>query len=61
MNPGAPSPEKPQSPQQHSRGAHPRCVDSEELLRGERELHIRHGDEVYRLMITRNGKLILQK
>ena len=38
-----------------------REVASEELLRGETELLIRHGDELYRLKLTRNGKLILQK
>ncbi len=38
-----------------------RIVRSEELLRGERELIILHGSQVYRLMETRNGKLILQK
>ena len=38
-----------------------REVDSCELLRGENELLIRHGDELYRLRLTRNGKLILQK
>lgn len=38
-----------------------REVDSSELLCGESELHIRHGDELYRLKLTRNGKLILQK
>lgn len=38
-----------------------REVTSSELLRGETELLIRHGDELYRLMLTRNGKLILQK
>jgi len=36
-------------------------VRSEELLRGGRQLRIVHGDEVYRLLLTRNNKLILQK
>lgn len=36
-------------------------VVSEELLRGGREMRILHGDEVYRLLVTRNDKLILQK
>ncbi len=36
-------------------------VVSSELLRGENEMLIRHGDELYRLKLTRNGKLILQK
>jgi len=34
---------------------------SSELLRGEREVVIRHGDQVYRLRHTRNDKLILTK
>lgn len=38
-----------------------RCFDSEELLRGQKEILIRHESEVYRLRVTRNGKLILQK
>ena len=38
-----------------------REVASSELLRGENEMLIRHGDETYRLKLTRNGKLILQK
>ena len=38
-----------------------REISSSELLRGETELLIRHGDELYRLKLTRNGKLILQK
>ena len=38
-----------------------REVASSELLCGENELFIRHGDELYRLKLTRNGKLILQK
>ncbi len=36
-------------------------VDSDALLRGSREVLIRHGGEVYRLRHTRNDKLILTK
>ena len=36
-------------------------VRSEELFRGGRELQIVHGAEIYRLRVTRNNKLILQK
>jgi len=36
-------------------------ISSAELLRGRREILIRHGDDLYRLRLTRNGKLILQK
>lgn len=38
-----------------------RTISSEELLQGSRELSIRHGEDIYRLRVTRNGKLILQK
>lgn len=36
-------------------------VSSSELFRGSQEIHIQHKDEIYRLRITRNGKLILTK
>lgn len=36
----------------------PRIIDSHELLQGHVEILIRHGDEIYRLRETRNGKLI---
>jgi len=36
-------------------------IDSRRLLRGQRELYIRHGNEYYRLRHTRNDKLILTK
>lgn len=36
-------------------------IASEDLFRGSNEVLIRHGDETYRLRLTRNGKLILQK
>jgi hemin uptake protein HemP len=34
---------------------------TEELLGDQREVLIRHGDDFYRLRITRHGKLILYK
>ncbi len=34
---------------------------SEELLGTRREVLIKHGDEIYRLRCTRQGKLILNK
>ncbi|HMN35372.1 MAG TPA: hemin uptake protein HemP [Chiayiivirga sp.] len=37
---------------------HP-VIDSRDLLRGQREILIRHGDREYRLRHTRNDKLIL--
>lgn len=38
-----------------------REIDSQELMQGEREIVIRHGEEAYRLSVTRAGKLILRK
>ena len=38
-----------------------REVNSHDLMRGEREIVIRHGTEAYRLSVTRSGKLILRK
>lgn len=36
-------------------------IESANLFGTSKEIFIRHGDEMYRLTITRNGKLILQK
>jgi hemin uptake protein HemP len=41
--------------------AHVTEIDSESLLKGGREVLIRHQGQVYRLRLTRNGKLILNK
>lgn len=38
-----------------------RTISSEELLQGGREVFIVHRGQVYRLLHTRNDKLILQK
>lgn len=38
-----------------------REYDSSDLLRGAKEVLIRHAGETYRLRLTRNDKLILQK
>jgi hemin uptake protein HemP len=38
-----------------------RVWTTEELLGAQREVLIRHGADVYRLRITRHGKLILYK
>jgi len=40
---------------------HGQPIRSEELLQGSREVHILHGGELYRLTLTRAGKLILHK
>lgn len=39
----------------------PREITSAEILRGAKEVLIRHGEETYRLILTRNDKLILHK
>lgn len=36
-------------------------IPSEDILKGSREVLIRHADVIYRLCLTKNGKLILQK
>lgn len=55
--PGATTP-----PEQHpEERAMPHCIRSEELLQGGREVLIAHGQELYRLRLTRSGKLILGK
>ncbi len=38
-----------------------RSVTSESLMRGQRQLVIRHGAEEYRLQVKQGGKLILTK
>lgn len=38
-----------------------RVITSEEILNGSNEVHIRHGDAIYRLRVTKVGKLILSK
>lgn len=35
--------------------------DSQDLFQGQQEICIEHADQVYRLRITRQGKLILTK
>jgi len=50
----APAAEPPQRPA-------PASLDTRELFGTRRELTIQHGDDVYRLRITRNSKLILTK
>lgn len=53
-----------QPPRQSSDPAPPKQavpVPSKDLLHGARELLIEHEGEIYRLRVTRNGKLILHK
>jgi hemin uptake protein HemP len=44
-----------------SRAKDRETIDSRDLLRGGRELAIRHGEHEYRLRLTQNDKLILTK
>lgn len=39
----------------------PRSVESAELFQGSRVVQITHAGETYRLLLTRNNRLILQK
>ncbi len=55
QNPGSAREERPEK----SLVVH--AISSEKLLQGRRELQIMHGDEIYRLTLTRSGKLILHK
>ncbi len=38
-----------------------RTLESSSLFQGTREIAIEHGESIYRLKITRQGKLILNK
>lgn len=55
------SPVAPVLPRVLSLAASRQRVDSRELLQGEREVIIQHGDQEYRLRHTQNDKLILTK
>jgi hemin uptake protein HemP len=48
-------------PSTPARPVAPREINSADLMRGDREIIIRHGEELYRLNVTRSGKLILRK
>ena len=50
-----------EEPQISGRRQAPRTIPSEDLFGPDRMVVIEHGGDRYRLMITRNGKLILQK
>ena len=43
------------------RPRHTPIIDSVQLFAGRKEVVIRHGGQVYRLRVTKNGKLILNK
>ena len=45
----------------HSSDQQAKILRSEDLFEGRRQIFIAHGTEIYRLLHTKNGKLILQK
>ncbi len=55
------SPVKPPFDQESLRPGEPPTISSDELFRGARIVAITHAGETYRLLITRNNRLILQK
>jgi hemin uptake protein HemP len=55
-----PAPATP-APQSQSQSPEPRSVESAELFQGARVVEISHAGETYRLLLTRNNRLILQK
>lgn len=48
-------------PSPQTAGAPSGCVDSTDLLRGQKTVEISHNGSTYRLQATRLGKLILTK
>ena len=46
---------------ENSAGLSPACVNSTDLLRGQKAVEINHNGSTYRLQATRLGKLILTK
>lgn len=55
------SPDKTPPGQEPARPGEPLTISSDELFRGARIVAITHAGETYRLLITRNNRLILQK
>jgi hemin uptake protein HemP len=47
--------------QADARARLPDPIPADRLFEGRQEIQIAHGDETYRLRITKNGKLILTK
>lgn len=54
-------PDSPSEPESRPDDKSPRVFRSEELLRGQKEVQIEHQGEIYRLRLTRNGRLVLYK
>ncbi|MCO6042909.1 hemin uptake protein HemP [Aeoliella sp. ICT_H6.2] len=49
------------APQTNAPEPPPRHIESAALLQGAREIVIEHAGQCYRLLVTKNDKLILQK
>ena len=64
LTPSFPSgsiPPTPAAPASAAPSTEPRSVESTELFQGARVVEITHAGETYRLLLTRNNRLILQK
>jgi hemin uptake protein HemP len=62
MNESAESQTSDDPPNGKSQSRHtPVVLQSSLLFQGANEVHIQHGNETYRLRVTKVGKLILQK
>lgn len=57
----SPKKENPESSGERSQAPEKKTFKSEDLFQGSREVLILHGDFLYRLQITKAGKLILIK
>ena len=56
-----PNNEQQVTPIEHPTDQQAKILRSEDLFEGRRQIFIAHGTEIYRLLHTKNGKLILQK
>ncbi|MGE3244116.1 MAG: hemin uptake protein HemP [Pirellulales bacterium] len=61
VQPHSPQPPSDSKDNAANEGETIRVVRSEDLFAGGRVVLIQHGDEQYRLLVTRNDRLILQK
>lgn len=59
--PNRPSPASGMAPGLQASKPRTSCVDSTEILRGQKTVEINHNGSTYRLQATRLGKLILTK
>jgi len=61
LTPLPPGPLTPAAATPAPQPSEPRSVQSAELFQGARVVEITHAGETYRLLLTRNNRLILQK